>query len=356
MVLLAELLGAQRGGERVVGHPEIAEDAVDEERQIGGALAQRGQPDLDDREPVEQIGAEALRVDLGAEIAIGRGDDADVDRQVVVAADTTDLAALERAQELGLEREAELADLVEQDGATVRGLKHADAALVCAGERAPLVTEQLGLEEIRRHGTAIDDEERLLGARAAAVHRLGRDLLPGAGLAFEQHGGIGRRDAGELRHRSARGGSDAEHAAESIGGGERDLGVIGLEAERQARGADRDRGPVAQWRLEHRDRVDRGAVAATQVLEDHGLGLDAELAVEARHRAVGEPQIGGLVGPHDDPVPRRHQRLPDVRPGLDGEPEPADQHAVAVLRPQRLGGQLPLVPHGPSIARYDSRR
>ena len=59
-----------------------------------------------------------------------------------------------------------------------------------AGEGAALVTEQLALQELRRHRAAVDDQERLVLARAAEVDRLGRHLLAGAGLALEQDGRV----------------------------------------------------------------------------------------------------------------------------------------------------------------------
>ena len=58
-----------------------------------------------------------------------------------------DLALLQRAQQLGLQLERQLADLVEEQRAAVRELEAARAALQRAGEGAALVAEELALDQ-----------------------------------------------------------------------------------------------------------------------------------------------------------------------------------------------------------------
>jgi hypothetical protein len=74
-------------------------------------------------------------------------------------AEAADHPALERAQELGLEVEGQLADLVEQHGAAGGGLEQADAGLDRAGEGAALVTEQLARSGCRHRG-AVEHHQR----------------------------------------------------------------------------------------------------------------------------------------------------------------------------------------------------
>ena len=63
---------------------------------------------------------------------------------VVAPTDALHLRALEHAQELGLQRQRQLADLVEEQRAAVGRLEVAPAcAAIGAGERALLVAEQL---------------------------------------------------------------------------------------------------------------------------------------------------------------------------------------------------------------------
>ncbi len=63
-----------------------------------------------------------------------------------------------------------------------------------AGERALLVAEQFGFEEVARDRPAIDRDEGLAGALAGRVNGAGDDFLAAAGRADEQDRGIARRD------------------------------------------------------------------------------------------------------------------------------------------------------------------
>jgi hypothetical protein len=67
---------------------------------------------------------------------VGGSDDADVELAGGGLADAGDLAFLQRAQELDLGGEGELAELVEEQGAAVGGLEDAFVVGDGAGERA----------------------------------------------------------------------------------------------------------------------------------------------------------------------------------------------------------------------------
>src|SRR6185503_8527852 len=94
--------------------------------------------------------AEFARADRAAQIAARRGDDADVGADRRAATDALEAAILEDAQELALDRERRFADLVEEQRAAARELEAAGSRGGGAGERAALVTEQLGFDERRR--------------------------------------------------------------------------------------------------------------------------------------------------------------------------------------------------------------
>ena len=119
-----------------------------------------GQVDVDDVEPVVEVLAEAAGADLLLEHAVGRGDDADVDLLGLAVADAEDDALLQRAQELHLEVQRQLADLVEEERAAVGDLELARARRDGAGEGALHVAEELTLDEVLGDGAAVDDDER----------------------------------------------------------------------------------------------------------------------------------------------------------------------------------------------------
>ena len=62
-----------------------------------------------------------------------------------------------------------------------------------AGQGALFRAEQFGLQEIVRNGSAIDRDQRLIGAPAVGVDDLGQQLLAGPALAVDEHRQIGRR-------------------------------------------------------------------------------------------------------------------------------------------------------------------
>ena len=79
--------------------------------------------------------------------AVRRRDDTDVDLAGVERADALHFPVLDRAQQLGLQRERQLADLVQEQRPAVRVLEHAHLRVAGARERAAHVTEQLALEQ-----------------------------------------------------------------------------------------------------------------------------------------------------------------------------------------------------------------
>ena len=97
-----------------------------------------------------QVLAEPPRRDRRLQPAVGRRDQPHVDLQRRRAADALEPLLLERAQDLRLQRQRQLADLVEEQRAAVRHLELARLARDGAGERALLVAEQLGLEQRSR--------------------------------------------------------------------------------------------------------------------------------------------------------------------------------------------------------------
>ena len=106
-----------------------------------------------------------------------------VDGIARLAAEPRQPALLEHAQQLGLRRQRQLADLVEEQRAAAGGLERAAAQPVGAGEGAALVAEQLALDELLRQRGAVDRDERRLLARPEPVQLARDQLLARAALA-----------------------------------------------------------------------------------------------------------------------------------------------------------------------------
>ena len=84
------------------------------------------------------------------------------------------------------------------------------------GEGAALVAEELALEQLGRHRAAVYDEERFVAPAAAAVDRLGRDFLAGAGLALEHDGRVAGAGLAEHVEHGLHGLRTADHATKSL--------------------------------------------------------------------------------------------------------------------------------------------
>ena len=85
--------------------------------------AERRHFDLEDLQPVDQVLAEAAGRDEFRQRPVGRRDHAEVRRSVPGVADRRHLAALDRAEQLDLRRQWDVADLVEQDRPAVGELQ-----------------------------------------------------------------------------------------------------------------------------------------------------------------------------------------------------------------------------------------
>src|SRR5687767_8708015 len=169
-------------------------EVLGEDGDLLGAVAERGNEDVDDVEAIVEVLAEAALGHRALEVLVGGGDHADVDLDVAAGAQAGELAILQDVQELGLQGQGHLADLVEEDGAAVGELELAELALLGAGEGAALVAEELGLEELEGQGGAVDLDEGALAAGGAVVDGAGDELLADAGLAPDEDGGVGVGD------------------------------------------------------------------------------------------------------------------------------------------------------------------
>src|SRR5262249_20188287 len=104
------------------------------------------------------------------------------------AAEAAHRPLLERLQELGLQGLGQQPDLVEEQGAVMRGLEETRLGLPGVGEGPPFESEQLGLQQGLRDSRAVDVHKRAAGARARLVKDVGDQPLARAGGALDQNG------------------------------------------------------------------------------------------------------------------------------------------------------------------------
>src|SRR5262245_36898018 len=282
------------------------EEVVDEQREVVLALAQRRQRDLDHVEPVVEVFAEARRRDFLLEASVGRRDDAHVGPLVLRASDPPERLLLDHAQQLDLERERDVADLVEEQRALVGELEEALLVVERPGERAAHVAEELRLEQGLRDRRAVHDDERPLAALAHLVDRPGHDLL--ARPALPGHQDV-RAAVGDLRH-------ELEHALHRPARAD-DPAAAGAGAQLAAQPPVLERERLLLERLlDHQpdlvdlERLGQVVVGAFLHRGDRGLGggeggdhddhrLGRDLVREAQHV---EPRAAGHLDVRDDHV------------------------------------------------------
>ena len=237
-------------------------------------------------------------------------------RELVVAADAHEAARLEHAQQVHLHVGRHLGDLVEEQRAAVGALEAAAVLPRRAGERALLVAEQLGLDQVRRDGAAVDGDERAAAALAAIVDRPGDELLARSRLAYdEDRGRRGRHLLDHRVHGSHGRGAAVELAEMTDGRPRRGLGA---------------RNP------RHEGHVEDSCVS--DFLHGFPFGV---VGVERRDRSYGVPLVPRIGrGPRLDVrvIPTHPEPHFAKNPGLPGARD-------AALRAKRSVAKSPL-PHG----------
>src|SRR5258708_5729504 len=166
---------------------EPGQKVRDQQRDIAGTAAQRWQINGDYVQPVEQVFTEPAFAHQHLQIDIGGGDHADVNLDLLHAAEVHELLVLQDTQDFRLRFQAHGADFVEEDGAAVGDLEQAFLGRDRAGERALDVSEERGFQKVTRHGTGVHRDKWTVFARRVGVQSLGNQLFAGAALALYQH-------------------------------------------------------------------------------------------------------------------------------------------------------------------------
>jgi len=105
-----------------------------------------------------------------------------------------ELLPLEDGEQRGLQREGQLADLVDEERAVFHGFEGAHAAFVRSGEGAFHVAKELARQQRLVEVAAIDVHERATGAVGEIVQRATTSLpVPDA---FDEDGGVAARNLG----------------------------------------------------------------------------------------------------------------------------------------------------------------
>ena len=150
------------------------------------------------RQPEVEILAKSALLGVRFQVAIGTGDDPDVDPFHPSRSHRLDLALLQRAEQHGLEIDRKLSDLVEDQGSPVRLGEEAGPGLMGAGERTAGVPEELCLRELARNRRAVEADQRTGGPPAVRMEEGGDHLLARPGFTTHQNGDVPGSDPLDL--------------------------------------------------------------------------------------------------------------------------------------------------------------
>ena len=184
-------------GPAVAGCKSLQE-ARHEQIDVIATLAQRGQAKGENHESMVEIAPERPIRNGQLEVHARCGENAHIDVDHTLATDAAEFTILDGRQQLCLQWKRQLADLVEEERAAIGLFEKAAVGLLCAGEGAANMAEELGLEEGVRHARTIDSDERATATRGFGVDRARKQPLAGPALARDQDRGLDARGpAGE---------------------------------------------------------------------------------------------------------------------------------------------------------------
>src|SRR3990172_4375607 len=171
-------------------------------------LAQRRDGHVNHVEPVIEVLTETLVGNPRDEIAIGGGDDPNVDdRRDATRPHALNLAVFQKPQEQGLHAQAHLADLIHEHGPAVGLIEQAALVAIGIGKAAAYVPEELRLEQRVRHAGAVHRDEGTVRPTAALVDELRDDFLADAAFAGDEDLRVGARRADDLLFDVSNGGT-----------------------------------------------------------------------------------------------------------------------------------------------------
>ncbi len=214
---------------------------------------------------------------------------------------------MQHAQQLGLHRQRQLADFVQQQRAAVGQLELAAALAQRAGERAAHVPEQLAFDQVLRQGGAVERNQRLLGTVRAGMDGLRDQFLADAGLAADQHRQVRGGHRVDLGLQAAHGGAVAAQLAGAqrhrvLRQGPRQLllaqGLLGEAADALADRHDGAGQPAEAFQQRRIDRAERLWIERIQRQQAPGMLIHVQRATHAvvHFELAGAPLDQAVVG------------------------------------------------------------
>ena len=174
---------------------------VRERQDVARTFGERLQNQRENIEAIEQVFAEAARLDITLQIAIRGGEQTEIGFLRARRTERNELALLQYAQQFGLHGEWQLAHFVEKQRAAVGLREEPFETLHGARERTAFVTEQQIFHHRLGQAGAVEGDESSAAAQRILVDEAGEHFLAGARGAADQDGHLRTGDPrGEHEH------------------------------------------------------------------------------------------------------------------------------------------------------------
>src|SRR5262249_26285771 len=139
---------------------ELCQKMLDQVRNVLRMIAERWDRDVNHAQPEIEVLAEPALPDFLLQVAMRRGNNADIGFNFRCGSDGTEPLALNDPQEFRLAVQRKFTDLVQEKRAVVGLLENARTIRNGSGKSPLAVAEQFGLDQGRGDGRAIEDDQR----------------------------------------------------------------------------------------------------------------------------------------------------------------------------------------------------
>ncbi len=173
-----------------MGRREFAQEVVRQQRDVPFAVPQGRHLDHHHRDAIVEVLAKRPFPHRPTQILVAGRDQPDVGARGFAVSHLDEFPCLDGPQQLGLQGQADLADLVDEQCARVGQREEARPVLHGPREAAPNVAEEMAFDQRLGNGRAVQRHERPIRARALHVNGPSDKLFARARLARDAHVGV----------------------------------------------------------------------------------------------------------------------------------------------------------------------
>src|SRR5690349_11897541 len=158
--VLQQMESGLRAERHTVG-AEAVKKAGGQGWQIFHAIFEQRQVNRENGKAIIEVLAKLMFLNQFAQVRICRCHHAHVNLKTVRTSQSLHFALLQESQQLGLQAQRQLADLIEEKSAALRGVNPPNARLYRSGKCTLGVSEQFRLEQRFGNGSTVDHDERV---------------------------------------------------------------------------------------------------------------------------------------------------------------------------------------------------